>query len=97
MNIEEIKHLAQLSSLELNSEQMEQLSAELENVFLLASQLQSVDTANVAPLFHPIAMIAELNQPLRKDIVTELNDRENNLKAAPASYEGLFLVPKVIE
>jgi aspartyl-tRNA(Asn)/glutamyl-tRNA(Gln) amidotransferase subunit C len=97
MNIEEIKHLAQLSSLELNSEQMEQLTVELDNIFQLVGKLQSVDTSQVAPLFHPIAMISELSQPLRRDEVTEVNNRENNIKTAPASFEGLYLVPKVIE
>ena len=97
MNIEEIKHLAQLSSLEVDSEQIQQLSTELENILQLVGQLQSVDTTNVEPLCHPISLMTELNQPFRPDLVTEMNDRENNLKPAPASFEGLFLVPNVIE
>jgi aspartyl-tRNA(Asn)/glutamyl-tRNA(Gln) amidotransferase subunit C len=97
MNTEEIKHLAQLSSLELNPDQAEQLSKELDDIFQLVGKLQAVDTTNIEPLFHPIAMISELQQPLRADVVSEKNDRENNLLNAPDSHEGLFLVPKVIE
>jgi aspartyl-tRNA(Asn)/glutamyl-tRNA(Gln) amidotransferase subunit C len=36
-------------------------------------------------------------QPLRQDIVTEVDQRDAYLKNAPAQHEGLFLVPKVIE
>ena len=36
-------------------------------------------------------------QPLREDVVTEVDQREANMQNAPAQHEGLFLVPKVIE
>jgi aspartyl-tRNA(Asn)/glutamyl-tRNA(Gln) amidotransferase subunit C len=97
MNIEEINHLAKLSSLELSIEQTQQISKELENILSLVDELQSVDTAGYEPLFHPIAMIDSLSQSLRADIVSEGNDRANNMLSAPVSHEGLFLVPKVIE
>jgi aspartyl-tRNA(Asn)/glutamyl-tRNA(Gln) amidotransferase subunit C len=97
MNIEEIKHLAQLSSLELPLNGAEQLAKELELIFQMVGKLQSVDTTGIEPLFHPIAMITPLEQVLRNDVVTEMNDRENNLRSSPISFEGLFLVPKVIE
>jgi aspartyl-tRNA(Asn)/glutamyl-tRNA(Gln) amidotransferase subunit C len=42
-------------------------------------------------------MITPLMQPLRPDQVTELNQREANMANAPAQFEGLFLVPKVID
>jgi aspartyl-tRNA(Asn)/glutamyl-tRNA(Gln) amidotransferase subunit C len=97
MNIEEINHLAKLSSLELSTDQTQQISKELENILHLVDELQSVDTKGYEPLFHPIAMIDTLSQPLRIDIVSEGNDRLNNMVSAPISHEGLFLVPKVIE
>jgi aspartyl-tRNA(Asn)/glutamyl-tRNA(Gln) amidotransferase subunit C len=97
MNIEEIKHLAKLSSLELDPEQTQKISKELETIFSLVDQLQAVPTEGVQPLFHPIAIIAELNQPLRQDKVTESDHRTENIACAPAAHEGLYLVPKVIE
>jgi aspartyl-tRNA(Asn)/glutamyl-tRNA(Gln) amidotransferase subunit C len=97
MNIEEISHLAKLSSLELSTDQTQQISKELENILRLVDELQSVDTKDFEPLFHPIAMIDTLSQPFRTDIVSEGNDRTNNMLSAPVSHEGLFLVPKVIE
>jgi len=97
MNTEEIKHLAKLSCLEISTEQTNQISKELENILSLVAELQSVDTKGVEPLFHPISMIQALNQPLRQDIVSEIDNRSNNMLSAPISHEGLYLVPKVIE
>ena len=34
---------------------------------------------------------------LREDKVAFGNDRENNMKNAPEVYEGLFLVPRVVD
>jgi aspartyl-tRNA(Asn)/glutamyl-tRNA(Gln) amidotransferase subunit C len=97
MNIEEINHLAKLSGLELDPNQTKQVSIELENILSLVAELQSVDTTGVEPLFHPIAVIEQLSQALRMDIVSEDNNRTNNMLSAPISHEGLYLVPKVIE
>ena len=97
MNIEDIKHLANLSSLEINSAEANETLNQLQTIFTLVERMQAVDTKGIEPLSHPIAMIQELAQPLRQDVVTEQNNREANMAAAPAQFEGLFLVPKVIE
>jgi aspartyl-tRNA(Asn)/glutamyl-tRNA(Gln) amidotransferase subunit C len=36
-------------------------------------------------------------QRLREDVVTESNQREEFQSVAPATRDGLYLVPKVIE
>ena len=97
MNIEELQHLANLSSLEINSLEANSTLNQLESIFSMVKTMQAVDTKGVEPLFHPIAMISELAQPLRVDEVTESNNREANMANAPGKHEGLFLVPKVIE
>jgi aspartyl-tRNA(Asn)/glutamyl-tRNA(Gln) amidotransferase subunit C len=83
--------------LELDPHQTKQVSKELENILSLVAELQLVDTTGVEPLFHPIAVIEPLSQALRPDIVSEENNRTNNMVSAPVSHEGLYLVPKVIE
>ena len=55
--------------------------------------MQSVDTEGVEPLAHPL----DLEQRLRADEITEENQRDRLQKLAPASEEGLYLVPKVLE
>jgi aspartyl-tRNA(Asn)/glutamyl-tRNA(Gln) amidotransferase subunit C len=48
-------------------------------------------------LAHPIEQIMAISQPLREDVVTEIDQRDAYMKNAPAEHDGLFLVPKVIE
>jgi aspartyl-tRNA(Asn)/glutamyl-tRNA(Gln) amidotransferase subunit C len=55
--------------------------------------MQSIDTRHVAPLAHPFDAV----QRLRKDEVTEVDQREYLQRIAPATQDGLYLVPKVIE
>jgi len=97
MNTEEITHLAKLSSLQVPENEIQALATALESILQLANQLQAIDTEGILPLFHPIEMMTPLMQPLRLDVVTEENQREANMVNAPAQFEGLFLVPKVID
>jgi len=69
----------------------------LQKVFHLVEQMQAVNTDGIEPLAHPIEQIMAIAQPLREDVVTELDQRDAFLKNAPAEHDGLFLVPKVIE
>jgi aspartyl-tRNA(Asn)/glutamyl-tRNA(Gln) amidotransferase subunit C len=55
--------------------------------------MSAVDTENVSPMAHPL----DTTQRLRKDEVTETNQREHFQQIAPSVEEGLYLVPKVIE
>ncbi|EXU79288.1 glutamyl-tRNA amidotransferase subunit C [Comamonas aquatica DA1877] len=59
--------------------------------------MQAVDTSGVQPLAHPVAAIQDIALRLREDVASEPNQREANMRNAPAQGEGLFLVPKVIE
>ena len=45
------------------------------------------------PMAHPL----DATQRLRADEVTETNQRDAYQSVAPATQDGLFLVPKVIE
>ena len=70
----------------------------LNGIFALVEQMRAVDTSGVEPLNHPIAAIEEnLALRLRDDVVTETNRRDDYQQVAPATQDGLYLVPKVIE
>jgi len=56
-----------------------------------------VNATGVEPLSHPIAVIRELALRLREDKATETDHRDEYQKCAPATQDGLYLVPKVIE
>ena len=70
----------------------------LNGIFALVEQMKAIDTTGVEPLSHPIAAIEPaLALRLREDVVTESNRREDYQQPAPATQDGLYLVPKVIE
>ena len=55
--------------------------------------MQDVDTQGVAPLSHPL----DGAQRLRNDLVSEVNQREKFQQTAPATSEGYYLVPRVVD
>ena len=59
----------------------------------MVNELNKTDTKNVSPMSHPL----DISQPLRKDKVTEENQRESLQESSPHTKAGLFLVPKVID
>jgi aspartyl-tRNA(Asn)/glutamyl-tRNA(Gln) amidotransferase subunit C len=97
MNLEDVKRIAHLSHLAISEDEAKATLEQLQKVFNLVEQMQSVDTDGIEPLAHPIEQIMTMAQPLREDVVTELDQRDAYMKNAPAEHEGLFLVPKVIE
>ena len=93
-----MKRLAVLAKLEISANQADRTLDKLNNIFALVEQLRTVDTTGVAPLSHPIAAIKpDLALRLRDDIVTEPDRRDDYQKNAPATQDGLYLVPKVID
>lgn len=97
MNLEDVKRIAHLSHLAISEDEARATLEQLQKVFNLVEQMQSVNTDGIEPLAHPIEQIMTIAQPLRDDVVTELDQRDAYMKNAPAEHEGLFLVPKVIE
>jgi len=97
MNLEDVKRIAHLSHLAISEDEAKATLEQLLKVFNLVEQMQSVDTDGIEPLAHPIEQIMTMAQPLREDVVTEVDQRDAYMKNAPAEHEGLFLVPKVIE
>jgi len=89
-DVEKIAHLARLNITEAS---IAPTTDRLSNVLAMVDQLQAVDTTGIEPLAHPLDTV----QRLRADVVTEINQRELLLQNAPATQDGLFLVPKVIE
>ncbi|MFL0800062.1 MAG: Asp-tRNA(Asn)/Glu-tRNA(Gln) amidotransferase subunit GatC [Agarilytica sp.] len=90
---EQILKLAKLAKLEISQETLEQTATSINEVLALVDQLQSADTGDASPMAHPLDAV----QVLRKDEVTEQDNREKYQSVAPATEDGLYLVPKVID
>ncbi len=89
-DVEKIAHLARL---QIEAQEVPEYARNLSSILSLVEQMSSVDTTGITPMAHPL----EVAQRLRADVVTEGNQREKFQAIAPATENGLFLVPKVIE
>jgi len=90
---EQIRQVAHLARLQLKPEQVEPYARQLSNILDMVGQLSNANTADVAPMAHPLDMV----QRLRVDAVTEPDRRTDYQAIAPDVQDGLYLVPKVIE
>ncbi|MEY3789415.1 MAG: Asp-tRNA(Asn)/Glu-tRNA(Gln) amidotransferase subunit GatC [Pseudomonadota bacterium] len=98
LTLDDIARLSKLAQLDLNGQQADDALDKLNSIFALVEQMRAVDTAGVAPLSHPIAAWKDdVALRLREDKVTEPNRRDDYQKPAPATQDGLYLVPKVID
>ena len=96
--LSDVQRLATLAQLEISEAEASATLDKLNDIFALVEQMRAVDTTGVAPLNHPIAALQhELALRLRDDVVTESNHRDAYQRLAPATQDGLYLVPKVIE
>jgi aspartyl/glutamyl-tRNA(Asn/Gln) amidotransferase subunit C (EC 6.3.5.-) len=93
VNPSEIEKLANLARLKISDETIEETAKSITEVLALVDQLQAADTQGATPMAHPLDAI----QRLRADNITEPNQREKFQQIAPATEDGLYLVPKVIE
>lgn len=89
-DIDKIAHLARLG---VSDDDRTRYTDSLNSILGLIDDLQAVNTQGIEPLAHAF----EVTQPLREDVVTERNRRDDYQKIAPATEAGLYLVPKVIE
>ncbi len=89
----DIAYIAHLARLQLSDEENKEAATSFSNILTLIDQMQTADTDGLEPLSHAI----ETSQPLREDIVTESNQRNELQELAPKTEKGLFLVPIVIE
>lgn len=90
---EDVQNAAHLARIAIDENDIEGYTQDLANILALVDQMQAVDTDNIEPMAHPTDAV----QRLRPDQVTEQNQREQFQAIAPATENGLYLVPKVIE
>ncbi|MGB5832468.1 MAG: Asp-tRNA(Asn)/Glu-tRNA(Gln) amidotransferase subunit GatC [Thiohalocapsa sp.] len=89
-DVAKIAHLARLA---VDDDELEHYTSELSSILHLVEQMNAIDCSGVEPMAHPLHMA----QRLRPDRVTEGNQRERHQSIAPATQDGLYLLPKVIE
>ena len=93
LNAQTVLQIANLARLSLNDTQSAEYAQSLNKILGMMETLKGIDTEGVEPLKSPF----DHPQPLRPDVVTESNHREQYQAIAPATQDGLYLVPRVIE
>ena len=89
----DIENIAVLARLQVPATETSDYANSISSILALVDQMQQVDTEGVEPLSNP----HDATQRLRPDEVTCDNQREAFMAIAPATEEGLYLVPKVID
>ena len=93
MKHDEITALAHLARININQDIVEDVTNNINDILSLVDQLQQANTEGVTPMPHPLDAV----QRLRPDTISEDNQRDALQVNAPATENGLFLVPKVID
>ena len=89
----DVRHLAQLSNLQLADDEVENLRGDLENILGYIEQLSELDTSGVEPTYQ----VTGLENVWRDDEVQESDvTREQLLALAPEQTDSSVKVPKVL-
>lgn len=90
---EVVRHVALLSRLELTDEEAERYSQELGKILHYVEKLGELDTTDVPPTSHSLA----LQNVFREDVNRASLTNHEALANAPESEDGCFRVPAVIQ
>ncbi len=90
---QDLARVAELARIRLDDATVADVTRRIRDILAMIDQMQAVDTDHVLPMANPL----DATQRLRDDEVTETDQRERFLAIAPATEEGLYLVPRVIE
>ncbi len=88
---EKVVEMARLARLELEPEEVEALTGELNSILEYVDKLQQLDTTGVEPVSHALSVV----NAFREDEVAPSLSREEALANAPEANDEAFVVPKV--
>ena len=89
---DEILHIANLASLNIKEEEIEEYRKNLQDILNFANIINNVETENVS---ETIGSTNNVNV-FREDEIKEFKDKELLLQNAPEQANGMFNIPKVI-
>ncbi|MEO0544217.1 MAG: Asp-tRNA(Asn)/Glu-tRNA(Gln) amidotransferase subunit GatC [Pseudomonadota bacterium] len=88
-----VKRVARLARIAVSDEHAEQLKGELNTILGFVEQLNEVDIEGVEPMTAVVAV----DMKKRIDDVSDGSKADDITANAPASEDGFFMVPKVVE
>ncbi|MBQ3348625.1 Asp-tRNA(Asn)/Glu-tRNA(Gln) amidotransferase subunit GatC [Candidatus Saccharibacteria bacterium] len=93
VDVETVKHLAELSDFAMSEAEMEKLGGDLKNIINYISELDNLDTDGVEPTYQ----VFEMENVWRDDeILAQDATREELLAMTKESRDNQIKVPKVL-
>ncbi len=89
----DVDYLARLARLQLGESEIEEFSEQLARVLEYIDKLSGLDVSDVEPTAHAV-LLANVSRP---DRVRPSLTHAEAMRNAPATLDGLFLVPKIVE
>lgn len=89
----DVKYVAHLARLNLTPEEEQKFGAQLSHVLGYIEKLKELDVSQVEPTAHAVV----LSNVTRPDEPHPGLSNEKALRNAPATANGLFIVPKIVE
>ncbi len=93
VDLQTVKRVAHLARIAVTEEDAERMTGELNAILGFVEQLNEVDVTDVEPM----TSVTPMAMKKRLDIVTDGGKAADIVANAPATDEGFFLVPKVLE
>ena len=87
---EQIKHLAHLSRLELNDNELDSMQGDMEKILEFVAKIDELDLTGVEPLTQMSGSVGVM----RTDEALNMITKEQALKNAPDANSDYFRVPK---
>ena len=92
VNKEEIKHIADLSMLNLSEDEIQKFTAHMQDIVEFANKVNSLETEGVTES----AFALDTFNVFRKDEVRDSFDREELLQNAPSSNGEAYSLPSMM-
>jgi aspartyl-tRNA(Asn)/glutamyl-tRNA(Gln) amidotransferase subunit C len=89
----DVEYVADLARLELSSDEKGQLVEQLGRILGYIEKLNELDTTDVEPTSH----VLPIHNVMRADEARDGMSRDEALEMAPASHDGYFEAPRVVE
>jgi aspartyl-tRNA(Asn)/glutamyl-tRNA(Gln) amidotransferase subunit C len=88
-----VRRIAHLARIAVAENEVEHLRGEINNMLAFVEQLNEVNVDGV----EPTASVEDMKLKMRDDVVSDGDYVKRVLANAPASDDGFFQVPKVVE
>ncbi|CAM3883758.1 Asp-tRNA(Asn)/Glu-tRNA(Gln) amidotransferase subunit GatC [Lederbergia lenta] len=90
---EQVLHVAHLARLEINDEEAEKFTEDLDDMISMAENLDGLNTASIKPTSH----VFQQENVMREDVAEEGLPRDEVMRNVPSHQDGQIKVPTILE